>query len=171
MNKTFRTIIEVAFSVFIGLLILFTVTSLLELIWSEPEYYNDAAGVDAPKNYSALYRSLAAITLATIFMFSSLRMKEKLRVLENGLLFGGVFTTFYGIISITAYNSPSEVLNFMVTLFALLVATAVGWLKFVRLAATAREKPTPELTEVDERLSAVEGTLSRMQHVFLPRDE
>lgn len=170
MNKTFRTVIEVAFSLFIGLLIVFTVSSLLGIIWPEPNYYETDMN-NRPQNYEMLYRALAAVTIATALQFGSLFMSERLRVIANGILFGGVFTTFYGVISINSYNSPSKWWIFFITLFALVVATAVGWLKFVRMAEAKGTPPPPELGEVSERLHNVEVTLERMGRAFGSRED
>jgi hypothetical protein len=75
--------------------------------------------------------SIILVLFATLAMGISLIRSDQLKVVSNGLLLGGLFTMIYGagwtIVSGTSY------LRFFVVLFALAVAIALGYAKFVWL--------------------------------------
>jgi hypothetical protein len=74
--------------------------------------------------------SIVLIIFATLVMGVSLIRSEQLRVLSNGLLLGGLFTMLYG--TGWVIFSGNSAARFGVIAFALLVAIALGYLKFVR---------------------------------------
>jgi membrane protein implicated in regulation of membrane protease activity len=63
-------------------------------------------------------------------MVISLTLSEQLRVISNGLLLGGLFTMVYGVGWVIF--SGNSTARFVVILFALVVALALGYVKFVR---------------------------------------
>jgi hypothetical protein len=74
--------------------------------------------------------SIILVIFATIVMAISLVMSDKLRVISNGLLLGGLFTMIYGVVWVIF--SGNSVARFVVIAFALAVAIGLGYLKFVR---------------------------------------
>jgi hypothetical protein len=74
--------------------------------------------------------SIILVVFATIVMAISLLMSDKLRVISNGLLLGGLFTMIYGVGWVIF--SGNSVARFAVIAFALAVAIGLGYLKFVR---------------------------------------
>jgi hypothetical protein len=74
--------------------------------------------------------SIVLVLFATAVMAVSLVRSEQLRVVSNGLLMGGLFTMLYG--SGWVLVSEKSIARFFVVLFALVVALALGYLKFVR---------------------------------------
>lgn len=79
----------------------------------------------------ALNTSIVLVLFATVVMGISLIRSDQLRVLSNGLLLGGLFTMLYGM-GWTVASDTSGYLRFFVVVFALAVALALGYLKFVR---------------------------------------
>jgi hypothetical protein len=75
--------------------------------------------------------SVIMVLFATLVMGISLIRSDQLRVLSNGLLLGGLFTMIYGA-GMTVFSGTSY-LRFFVVLFALVVAIALGYAKFVWL--------------------------------------
>lgn len=75
--------------------------------------------------------SIVMVLFATLVMGISLIRADQLRVLSNGLLLGGLFTMIYGA-GMTVFSGTSY-LRFFVVLFALMVAIALGYAKFVWL--------------------------------------
>jgi hypothetical protein len=74
--------------------------------------------------------SIILITFATIIMSISLIQAERLKVISNGLLLGGVFTMLYGTGWIIATGTSQA--RFWVMSVALLITLGLGYLKFVR---------------------------------------
>jgi len=74
--------------------------------------------------------SIVLVLFATLVMAVSLVRSEQLRALSNGLLLGGLFTMLYG--TGWVIFSGNSTARFVVIAFALLVAIALGYLKFVR---------------------------------------
>jgi hypothetical protein len=92
--------------------------------------------IDAETKGWARTTSIVLVIFATFVMGISLLLNEQLRVLSNGLLLGGLFTMLYG--TGWVIFSGNSTARFFVIAFALAVAIALGYLKFVR---TRAEKP------------------------------
>lgn len=91
--------------------------------------------IEAEEKGWARVTSIILVLLATLVMSVSLVRNEQLRVLSNGLLLGGLFTMVYGVGWVIF--SGSSVTRFAVMAFALIVAIALGYAKFVRGRARA----------------------------------
>jgi hypothetical protein len=120
----------------------------------------------------SLNTSIILVVFATIVMGISLVRSEQLRVLSNGLLLGGLFTMLYGM-GWTVASDTSGYLRFVVVVFALAVALALGYVKFVR------NKMTPPATAgsggaaaaamdpaLEGRVSALESKMAAVAAVF-----
>lgn len=97
----------------------------------------------------AIYTSGALLAFAILVLVIALFWAEKITVLANGLLLGGLFTLFYAVI--LTLDSDKSVFRFVMVALALAVALGVGWYRFawarsgkhtgskVELEATASE--------------------------------
>jgi hypothetical protein len=107
--------------------------------------------------------SIILVLFATLVMGISLIRSEQLRVVSNGLLLGGLFTMIYG--AGWTIASGTSYLRFFVVLFALVVAIALGYAKFVWLRpagapalAVGDGSPAPaDVTDLEVRVSALEA--------------
>jgi uncharacterized membrane protein (DUF106 family) len=85
---------------------------------------------DAAMKTWARNTSIILVLFATLVMVISLTLSDQLRVISNGLLLGGLFTMVYGVGWVIF--SGNSTARFIVILFALVVALALGYVKFVR---------------------------------------
>jgi hypothetical protein len=137
-----------------------TATQQVELIVAQKridDLHNAQAAAEA--NWAKV-TSIILVVFATIVMSVSLLLSERLRVLSNGLLLGGLFTMLYG--TGWVIFSGSSVARFAVVSFALLVSIGLGYVKFVR-GRTARpeyagaEPDGAVLGGLEERVAALEA--------------
>jgi hypothetical protein len=108
--------------------------------------------------------SIVLVLLATLVMGISLVRADQLRVLSNGMLLGGLFTMLYGA-GWTMFSGTSY-LRFFVVLFALAVAIALGYAKFVWLrkdAATSPATPPGEATVSTADVSGLEARIAALE--------
>lgn len=74
--------------------------------------------------------SVIAIAAAVLLVVVSLLFIEKILILSDGILLGGIFTLIYAIIR--GFGNNDEMFRFFVVSIGLLVALFVGYWKFVR---------------------------------------
>jgi len=108
--------------------------------------------------------SIILVIFATLILVISLALSEKLRVISNGLLLGGLFTMVYGVGWVIF--SGNSVARFVVIAFALAVTIGLGYVKFVRQRKARLAEPgaveavgavaSAELLGLSERVSALE---------------
>jgi len=67
----------------------------------------------------------------------SLTLLSKIKMIADGILLGGVFTTAYGIIR--GLMSDSSRFRFFIIAVGLLIAFVLGYLKFIRPKKTPRK--------------------------------
>jgi hypothetical protein len=89
--------------------------------------------IDTEMKAWARTTSIVLVIFATLVMAISLIMSDKLRVISNGLLLGGLFTMIYGVGWVIF--SGNSIARFAVIAFALAVSIGLGYLKFVRSRA------------------------------------
>lgn len=97
-----------------------------------------------------IYTSGALLGFAILVLVIALFWAEKITVLANGLLLGGLFTLFYAVI--LTLDSGRSVFRFVMVALALVVALAVGWYRFAWKRTAKQESPTVgsrELTATD----------------------
>ena len=111
--------------------------------------------IDAARKLWARNTSIVLVLFATLVMGVSLVRSEQLRVLSNGLLLGGLFTMLYG--TGWVIFSGNSTARFVVIAFALLVAIALGYLKFVR----GRAEKTAD--QVEARAAAAPATGANLE--------
>lgn len=107
--------------------------------------------------------SIIVIALATLVMAISLLRADRLPVISNGLLLGGVFTMLYGVGWIVA--TDTSVTRFVVMTVALLITLALGYVRFVRPAVSpvssgTRIADSEGLTDIERRLRDLEERMS-----------
>ena len=78
--------------------------------------------------------SIILVVLATLVMGVSLIRTDRLQLISNGLLLGGVFTMLYGTGWILASGESQA--RFWVMAFALLITLSLGYVRFGRKSAT-----------------------------------
>lgn len=117
------------------------------------------------------YTSIALIILATIAMAVSLVRADRLPVVGNGLLLGGLFTMVYGVGWIIA--TDTSVARFVVMAFALVITLGLGWVRFVRRSATVPTTDAAgtgsaggESEELRRRVARIEEQLRRAAEIF-----
>lgn len=81
------------------------------------------------KTYS---RNVSIISLisAIIILIASFTLLSKIKMIADGILLGGVFTTVYGIIR--GLMSEDSRFRFLVVVIGLIIALVLGYIKFIR---------------------------------------
>ena len=107
--------------------------------------------------------SVVLIALATLAMAVSLLGADRLPVIGNGLLLGGVFTMIYGVGWIIA--TDTTIARFVVITVALAITLGLGYVRFVRRRAIPAPPATPGtaadgLPDIERRLRDLEGRMS-----------
>jgi Flp pilus assembly protein TadB len=92
--------------------------------------------------------SIILVLCATVVLVISLLLSDRLRVITNGLLLGGLFTMLYGVGWVVF--SGSSVTRFWVITFALAVAIGLGYMRFVRGRRAERTQPPAEAPAIDD---------------------
>ena len=113
--------------------------------------------------------SIIIMIFATLAMAISLVRADRLPVITNGLLLGGVFTMLYGVGWIIA--TDTSVARFVVMTVALAITLALGYVRFVRRAASVASTTSTEgadpgeierlVRELEERMNQAASALGR----------
>lgn len=74
--------------------------------------------------------SIIALLAAIIILVLSLTLLTKIKMIADGILLGGVFTTIYSIIR--GLMSDSSQFRFLIVVVGLIIALALGYIKFIR---------------------------------------
>jgi hypothetical protein len=92
------------------------------------------------KDLSAYNRnvSIIALVLAIVFMGIGLVFTLKLHVLSDGFLLGGVFTLMYSLAR--GFITEDGVSRFVIVTVGLVIALALGYMKFIRPEAKPKGK-------------------------------
>jgi hypothetical protein len=108
--------------------------------------------------------SIVLIAFATLVMGLSLAGADRLPVISNGLLLGGLFTMLYGVGWIV--TSDTSMTRFFVITGALVITFGLGYVRFVRLGATAAAAPgaagldSAGMAEIDRRVRDLEARMT-----------
>jgi len=119
--------------------------------------------------------SIILIALATLAMAISLVRADKLPVVSNGLLLGGVFTMLYGIGWIIA--TDTSVIRFLVMTVALVITLALGYARFVRRAPTSPAAAGSGLAEaeglagIERRVRDLEDRMNEAANALGPKSD
>lgn len=74
--------------------------------------------------------SIISLIAAIIILISSLTLLNKIKMIADGILLGGVFTTAYSIIR--GLMSEDSQFRFLIVTVGLVIALALGYIKFIR---------------------------------------
>jgi len=74
--------------------------------------------------------SIASLVASIIILALSLTLLAKIKMIADGVLLGGVFTTVYSIIR--GLMSESSQYRFLVVTVGLIIALVLGYIKFIR---------------------------------------
>ena len=74
--------------------------------------------------------SIISLLAAIIILVSSLTLLNKIKMIADGILLGGVFTTTYSIIR--GLMSEDSQFRFVIVTVGLLIALGLGYIKFIR---------------------------------------
>jgi hypothetical protein len=106
--------------------------------------------------------SIILIVFATLVMAISLIRADRLPVISNGLLLGGVFTMVYGVGWIVA--TDTSVTRFVVMTIGLAITLALGYVRFVRgvsAGPTGTGLTSVEASDIETRLQDLEGRMNQ----------
>jgi hypothetical protein len=113
--------------------------------------------------------SIILLVFATLAMAASLVGADRLPVISNGLLLGGVFTMLYGVgwISMTG----TSIGRFVVMMAALVITLGLGYVRFVRRAVPgeARAPQSADLAGLDRRVRDLEARMNDAASALGPR--
>lgn len=74
--------------------------------------------------------SIASLVFAILIMIVSLTFFAKIKMIADGILLGGVFTTAYSIIR--GLMSENSKFRFIIVTIGLIIALILGYIKFIR---------------------------------------
>lgn len=74
--------------------------------------------------------SIIALISAIVILIASLTLLSKIKMIADGILLGGVFTTAYSIIR--GLMSENSQFRFMIVTAGLLIALVLGYIKFIK---------------------------------------
>jgi len=74
--------------------------------------------------------SIISLIAAIIILILSLTLLSKIKMIADGILLGGVFTTIYAIVQ--GLMSESSQFRFLVITVGLIIAFVLGYIKFIR---------------------------------------
>ena len=106
--------------------------------------------------------SITLIIVATLAMAASLIGADRLHVISNGLLLGGVFLMLYGVGWIIA--TDTSVARFVVITIALAITLGLAYVRFVRRAPRTAVAAAPgaeahDASDLERRVRALEERL------------
>ncbi|HBB36996.1 MAG: hypothetical protein UX02_C0002G0204 [Candidatus Moranbacteria bacterium GW2011_GWC1_45_18] len=82
--------------------------------------------------------SIISISAAILILIVSLTLLSKIRMIADGILLGGVFTTVYSIIR--GVMSEDTKFRFLIVTIGLLIALVLGYIKFIKPKEEAEKK-------------------------------
>jgi hypothetical protein len=81
--------------------------------------------------------SMISLLAAILILIASLTLLAKIKMIADGILLGGVFTTAYGIIQ--GLISEDTKFRFLIVTIGLLIALVLGYIKFIRPKENSQE--------------------------------
>ena len=132
-----QDVIQVIFSIFIGIVVVAFVMITVNTFYPEPVYnYAERPPQENLGNTWRLVTSIILLLSATIIMIVSMLLPDRVPVIANGVLLGGLFT----MIAAVGYTSSTQdnIVRFFVVTLALLVTVGMGYWRF-----TLARRPKP----------------------------
>ena len=119
--------------------------------------------------------SIILIVFSTLALSVSLVRARQLSVISNGLLLGGVFTMLYGVGWIVA--TDTSITRFLVMTASLVVTVGLGYVRFVRSAATtpvdngAVGSSVEGLETIERRVRDLERRMNGAAHALVEKSD
>ena len=157
-----QAVLQIVFSFFLGLVVVAFVGIALNTFYPEPiaRYETVEAGVwDTWRLVTGIWLLIAA----TVVMVASMLIRtERIPVITNGILLGGLFTMIYAVVmSLSASNNWPRL---AVMAGALVVTAGVAYWKFAGRKVPAPVAGSPDaVTAMDPALT---GRVDRLEHRF-----
>lgn len=87
---------------------------------------------DFSEKFKSYSRNVSIISLAAaiLILIASLTLLAKIKMIADGILLGGVFTTIYSIIR--GLMSEDTKFRFLIVTIGLLIALVLGYIKFIK---------------------------------------
>jgi hypothetical protein len=100
----------------------------------------ERANRDFSENFKSYSRNVSIISLAAaiLILIASLTLLAKIKMIADGILLGGVFTTIYSIIR--GLMSEDTKFRFLIVTIGLLIALVLGYIKFIKPKEEAEKK-------------------------------
>ncbi|HET7725089.1 MAG TPA: hypothetical protein VFK68_10655 [Propionibacteriaceae bacterium] len=162
-------VLQVIFSVFLGLVVVAFVGIVVSTVYPEP-----ATAPDIPYDESAhaswrLVTGVWLLVCATLVMVASMLIRfDRVPVIGNGILLGGLFTMIYAVG--VALSAPNEWPRLAVVAVALVVTVGLGYWKFAARRTRAVPEPAAAPGTVDAGLTArvddLEARLDGIRHAL-----
>lgn len=158
------SLLQVIYSFFLGLVVVGLVAIGINTFhpqppWPEYAWEKDPGASPTPEQIAeqeaameaaraaqeawSLNTSIILLICATVILAVSLWRPAKMAVISNGLLLGGIFTMIYAV-GQSLSSSSGQLPRFFVALAALALTVGIGYLTFIRRAASAESLPAPE---------------------------
>lgn len=178
--------LQVIYSFFLGLAVATFVGIGMATFYPRPKadygHLPETKGLEESAEYQAkmdahaelldtwsLNTSIVLLVIATAIVVAALFLGDRLIVLSNGLLLGGLFTFVYAVGN--SFTNSQNVLRFSVITVALVVTVAVGWLKFrqgptvssATAAAAPRVGDDGVTASLEHRISDLERRLDALR--------
>lgn len=158
--------VQAIFAIFLGLMISVCIGVGVDTFYVS---HRDLAS----HSYGHPMTSVILIACATFSMAIALMCAARIPVISNGLLLGGVFTMFYGIIVI--FDRDESILRFWIMLAALVITLGLGYIRFTRIGKVAQVatavgvREGPGLTDIERRVQGLEQRMNEAARAFGPK--
>ena len=83
--------------------------------------------------------SIISLIFAIVILVASLTLFSKIKMIADGVLLGGVFTTAYSLIR--GLMSENSKFRFLIVTVGLIIALVLGYIKFIRPKEENKEEP------------------------------
>lgn len=99
----------------------------------------ERANRDFSENFKSYSRnvSIISISAAILILIASLTLLSRIKMMADGILLGGVFTTIYSIIR--GVLSEDTKFRFLIVTVGLIIALILGYIKFIKTKEEAEE--------------------------------
>lgn len=101
---------------------------------------HEGAIQDFNENFKSYSRNVSVISIAAaiFILVASLTLLSRIKMIADGILLGGVFTTVYSIIR--GVLSEDTKFRFLIVTIGLLIALVLGYIKFIKPKEGAEKK-------------------------------
>lgn len=126
--------LQILYSAFIGIMVSLFVGFGIAAFYPAPnqQEFNDKSYeryIEASKEYNRNV-AVAAVVISVLILLLSLVIVQNIPAISDGLLLGGILTLLYG--TAQSIGTGDERIMFAFVTVGLVVAVAIGYLKFVR---------------------------------------